>query len=60
MLRYRRRQGRLAMINMTYRTHIYMRLGSLKLLLRHRNFTPLVSGLSCTDASRSKQSLTRH
>jgi hypothetical protein len=35
MLGDRRRQGRLAMINVSDGAHIYMRLGSLKLLLRH-------------------------
>jgi len=41
MLRYRRRQRRLAMINMTDRPYIHMRLGPLKFLLRHRSFLPL-------------------
>ena len=41
MLGDRRRQRRLTMINMTNRTYIHMRLGPLKLLLRHLNFLPL-------------------
>ena len=41
MLRDRRRQRRLPMIDMPYRTHIHMRLGPLKLLLRHRSFLPV-------------------
>jgi hypothetical protein len=35
MLRYRRRQRRLAMIYVTYRAYIDMRLRPLKLFLRH-------------------------
>jgi hypothetical protein len=41
VLGYRCRQGRLAMINMAYRTYIYMRLGPLKLFLPHLFVLPL-------------------
>ncbi len=40
MLGDRRRQSRFAMINVSDRAHIYMRLGSLKLLLRHLLILP--------------------
>jgi hypothetical protein len=36
----RRRQRRLAMIDVAYRAYVYMRLGSLKLLLRHLLILP--------------------
>jgi hypothetical protein len=41
MLGDRRRQRRLAMINVTNGAYIYMRLGSLKLLFRHLLILPL-------------------
>jgi hypothetical protein len=40
MLGDRRCQRRLAMINVADRAHVYMRLGSLKLLLRHLLILP--------------------
>jgi hypothetical protein len=42
VLGYRRRQGGLAMIYMTYGTHIYMRLGPLKLFLPHLLVLPWI------------------
>jgi hypothetical protein len=45
VLCYRSRQGRLAVIYMPDRAHIYMRLGPLKLLLRHLRNPPMSFGI---------------
>jgi hypothetical protein len=47
MLRDRRRQRRLAMINVTYRAYIYVRLRALKLLLRHITVLPWFLDMVC-------------
>src|SRR3990167_6764603 len=44
-LRQRRRQGRLTMVYVSYRPYVYMRLRSLKYLLAHFKYAPLISDI---------------